>query len=76
MTSLKQKRKRSVGTFADSREIVLGKLNAIFRDFVKIISIKNGLPESLATEVGGKIFTFGSYRLGVHGRGRTTDNRK
>lgn len=52
-----------------SRQIVLGKLNAIFKDFVRTISIRNGLPEELANEVGGKIFTFGSYRLGVHGKG-------
>lgn len=50
------------------REIVLAKLHHIFKEFVRLVSIKNGLPESLANEVGGKIFTFGSYRLGVHGK--------
>jgi poly(A) polymerase len=50
------------------REIVLSKLDSIFKEFVRQVSIKNGLPESLANEVGGKIFTFGSYRLGVHGK--------
>ncbi|KAJ1339969.1 hypothetical protein BSLG_005404 [Batrachochytrium salamandrivorans] len=53
---------------AQKREVVLGKIDAIFKEFVRSVSIKNGLPDSLANEVGGKIFTFGSYRLGVHGK--------
>ena len=32
--------------------------------------MKRGMPESVANEAGGKIFTFGSYRLGVHGQGK------
>ncbi|KAI8910236.1 Poly(A) polymerase central domain-containing protein [Gorgonomyces haynaldii] len=56
-----------------SREIVLTKLDMIFKEFVRNYSIKNGLPESLADEVGGKIYTFGSYRLGVHGKSSDID---
>ncbi|KAI8846179.1 Poly(A) polymerase central domain-containing protein [Chytridium lagenaria] len=44
-----------------------------FKDFVKSVSLKRNLPESIAAESGGKIFTFGSYRLGVHGRGNDID---
>ena len=55
------------------REVVLFKLDSIFKEFVKQVSIKNGLPESLAEDVGGKIFTFGSYRLGVHGKSSDID---
>ncbi|KAJ3197264.1 polynucleotide adenylyltransferase [Irineochytrium annulatum] len=58
---------------AQKREVVLGKLDSIFKDFVKKISLKRNLPESVAAESGGKIFTFGSYRLGVHGRGSDID---
>ncbi|KAG5462129.1 MAG: hypothetical protein BJ554DRAFT_5575, partial [Olpidium bornovanus] len=49
-------------------EIVLGKLDKMVKDFVYKISAKK-LPEPIARESGGKIFTFGSYRLGVHGSG-------
>jgi len=58
---------------ARKREIVLGKLNTIVKDFVKYVSLKHHLPESVANEAGGKIFTFGSYRLGVHGAGADID---
>ncbi|KAJ3215449.1 polynucleotide adenylyltransferase [Dinochytrium kinnereticum] len=58
---------------AQKREVVLGRLDRIFKDFVKNISLKRNLPESIAAESGGKIFTFGSYRLGVHGRGSDID---
>ncbi|KAJ3019670.1 polynucleotide adenylyltransferase [Thoreauomyces humboldtii] len=55
------------------RELVLGKLNEIFKEFVTRVGLRHGLPESMAEEGGGKIFTFGSYRLGVHGRGSDID---
>ncbi|KND02181.1 polynucleotide adenylyltransferase PAP1 [Spizellomyces punctatus DAOM BR117] len=55
------------------RELVLGKLNSVFKDFVKKVTMQQGVPESMAAEAGGKIFTFGSYRLGVHGKGSDID---
>lgn len=39
------------------------------KEFVYRVSKMKGFPDSLAREAGGKIFTFGSYRLGVHGSG-------
>lgn len=40
------------------------------KEFVYRVSKMKGFPDSLAREAGGKIFTFGSYRLGVHGSGK------
>jgi poly(A) polymerase Pap1 len=51
-------------------------LASIFSDFVQLVSIRNGLPPELANEVGGVIFTFGSYRLGVHGKGKREKERE
>lgn len=31
---------------------------------------EQNLPQSVIENVGGKIFTFGSYRLGVHTKGK------
>ncbi|CAJ0650303.1 9072_t:CDS:10 [Entrophospora sp. SA101] len=55
------------------REIVLGKLDKFVKDFVYQTSKKKKIPEADAKEAGGKIFTFGSYRLGVHGAGSDID---
>ncbi|KAH9948792.1 poly-A polymerase [Amylocystis lapponica] len=69
---------RRQGTFetedeAKTREIVLGRLSALVKRFVRKITIARGMSESQADGAGGKIFTFGSYRLGVHGPGSDID---
>lgn len=35
------------------------------------VSLAHGMPAEAASQAGGKIFTFGSYRLGVHGAGKS-----
>ncbi|KDE09808.1 poly(A) polymerase [Microbotryum lychnidis-dioicae p1A1 Lamole] len=55
------------------REKVLARLNTLAKEFVYRSSLAHGLPEQKAREAGGKIFTFGSYRLGVHGPGADID---
>jgi poly(A) polymerase len=51
----------------------LGRVAALVKAFVKKVSLANGLSEAAASAAGGKIFTFGSYRLGVHGPGSDID---
>lgn len=55
------------------RQEVLAQLNLIVRDWVYDISVKKGISEQLSNEASGKIFTFGSFRLGAHTPGGDID---
>ena len=48
-------------------------MSALVKQFVRKVSLDRGLSEAAANAAGGKIFTFGSYRLGVHGPGTDID---
>ncbi|KPM03969.1 poly(A) polymerase-like protein 2 [Sarcoptes scabiei] len=54
------------------RCIILSQLNKTLKEWVKDVSMKK-LPLHHAEKMNGKIFTFGSYRLGVHTRGADID---
>ncbi|KAH9943190.1 polymerase [Epithele typhae] len=69
---------RRQGTFetddeARTREAVLERIAGLVKKFVHKVSLDRGLSEGAATAAGGKVFTFGSYRLGVHGPGSDID---
>ncbi|CAJ0588911.1 unnamed protein product [Cylicocyclus nassatus] len=51
---------------------VLRKLNSLVKTWVRKVS-ESKLPPEMCENVGGKLFTFGSYRLGVHTRGADID---
>ncbi|KAL4639945.1 poly(A) polymerase gamma [Arapaima gigas] len=66
------------GVFEDEEEqnhrlAVLAKLNAFVKEWIAEISEEKDIPPSAIGSVGGKIFTFGSYRLGVHTKGSDID---
>lgn len=55
------------------RMLILGKLYNLVKQWIKDVSIRRNMPESVAEHVGGKVYTFGSYRLGVHNKGADID---
>ena len=55
------------------REQVLAKLSALCRGWVTRVSLDKGLPEAEAARAGVKLFTYGSYRLGVFNAGSDID---
>jgi poly(A) polymerase len=56
------------------RHMVLGRISEIFKEWCyQTILKKPGMDEEMARAAGGKIFTFGSYRLGVHEPGGDID---
>lgn len=52
---------------------VLQILQQLTQDFVYKVSRNKNMSEGMAKDAGGKIFTFGSYRLGVYGPGSDID---
>ncbi|ODV63130.1 polynucleotide adenylyltransferase PAP1 [Ascoidea rubescens DSM 1968] len=52
---------------------VLQILQQLAENFVYKVSISKNMSEGMAKDAGGKIFTFGSYRLGVYGPGSDID---
>ncbi|KAK5134517.1 hypothetical protein LTR08_006434 [Meristemomyces frigidus] len=51
----------------DKREAILKKLEGLLQQMVQAVGRKKGLPAGILDDAGGKVFTYGSYRLGVYG---------
>lgn len=54
----------------ERRTRALQLIQKVVTEFVKQVSKKRGLPQSSVEAAGGKIFTYGSFRLGVYGPGK------
>lgn len=52
---------------------ILAKLNTLVKEWIRDVSVAKNMPAQMADKVGGKIYTFGSYRLGVHHKGADID---
>ena len=59
--------------YCATRMEVLRKVNELAKEWIKEVSVQKNMPISAADHVGGKIYTFGSYRLGVHNKGADID---
>lgn len=59
---------------SQKRIAVLNQLQKVTEEFVRQVCAAKGLPEAVIKSSGGKIFTFGSYRLGVYGPGKFNPN--
>ncbi|KAI9829933.1 MAG: hypothetical protein M1819_005905 [Sarea resinae] len=57
----------------EKRTTVLRSIQKVTVEFVRQVSKRRGLPQSSIDAAGGKIFTYGSYRLGVYGPGSDID---
>ncbi|RAH73098.1 polynucleotide adenylyltransferase [Aspergillus aculeatinus CBS 121060] len=57
----------------ERRQQVLQLLQRVTIEFVKVVSRKKGLSPAAVEAAGGKILTYGSYRLGVYGPGSDID---
>ena len=65
---------RSYDYFESSEELshrvqVMAKLNVLVKEWIRNVSLAKNVPPEIADSVGGRVHTFGSYRLGVHSKG-------
>ncbi|KAG5363026.1 Poly(A) polymerase PAPa [Yarrowia sp. B02] len=69
------KRQGSFESEAESnkRKKVLLIMQQLAQEYVRQVSLKKNFSDGMARDAGGKIFTFGSYSLGVHGPGSDID---
>ena len=53
----------------ERRQQTLQLIQKVVIEFVKVVGRRKGLSPAALEAAGGKIFTYGSYRLGVYGPG-------
>ncbi|CAG7983720.1 unnamed protein product [Penicillium salamii] len=73
IASLKAQNNFEQPTETERRQKVLQLLQRVTVEFVQVVSRNRGLSPAAVEASGGKIFTYGSYRLGVYGPGSDID---
>ncbi|KAJ5409281.1 uncharacterized protein N7487_003640 [Penicillium crustosum] len=73
IAELKAQNNFELPTETERRKQVLQLLQRVTVEFVQVVSRKKGLSPAAVEASGGKIFTYGSYRLGVYGPGSDID---
>lgn len=69
ITELKEQKTFESAEDTNKRVAVLATIQKVTTEFVKHVGKLKGLSDSVLQNAGGKVFTFGSYRLGVYGPG-------
>lgn len=57
----------------EHRRVVLGRLNALVKDWIKQVCISRNKPAAIAETMTGCVRIFGSFRLGVHAKSGDID---
>ncbi|KAK2780048.1 polynucleotide adenylyltransferase [Onygenales sp. PD_12] len=73
ITELKQQNNFEAPAETEKRKQTLQLLQRVTVEFVRVVSRRKGLSQAAINDAGGKIFTYGSYRLGVYGPGSDID---
>ncbi|KAL1303481.1 hypothetical protein AAFC00_006862 [Neodothiora populina] len=73
LSELKEQKTFESPEATERRKAVLQTMQQVTLKFVRHVGQLKGLPPSVIDNAGGKIFTFGSYRLGVFGPGSDID---
>ncbi|MCJ1249635.1 polynucleotide adenylyltransferase [Trapelia coarctata] len=73
ITELKNQHNFESSEETERRKKTLQAIQKITVEFVKVVLTKKNKPQSVINAAGGKIFTYGSYRLGVYGPGSDID---
>ncbi|KAK4545283.1 hypothetical protein LTR36_003463 [Oleoguttula mirabilis] len=67
MTEFKAQNNFAPQSDTEKREAILKKMEGLLQQLVQLVGKKKGLPAGILDSAGGKVFTYGSYRLGVYG---------
>ena len=72
IAELKEQKTFEAQEDTNKRVAVLATMQKVTIEFVKHVGKIKGLSDSVIQNAGGKVFTFGSYRLGVYGPGMSS----